>query len=324
MGLDATFKRLSPLVICFMIATIAYFQAVGLTQILSTSLAAPKEPARAPSLASRAAPPADLDHTRSAAAILARNPFDSITGPLDPSSQKNGAPAAASRDDDRDPYADPPCSGARALLIAGSDDPAWSFAAVAGADGKTRLLRKGEQLDGQEVHFIGDMRKIEHEHEGEAGMWDRVWLTSPTGRCQLALGAKAINDRPRPVAAAPAAVPASPLGDKLRKIGENQYEVDRSAVDSVLANPAELMKARIYPVREGDRVVGMKLLGVKPGSLLGSLGMQSGDQLTSINGYEMNDPQKMLEAYSKLMRADRLTATVLRNGKPVNIELNIK
>ena len=48
------------------------------------------------------------------------------------------------------------------------------------------------------------------------------------------------------------------------------------------------------------------------------------DRLQSINGFEMGDPQKALEAYTKLRTADRLTVSVNRHGKPVNIDFNIK
>ncbi len=95
------------------------------------------------------------------------------------------------------------------------------------------------------------------------------------------------------------------------------FDVDRSAIDALIANPAELMKVRVVPEKEGDRVVGLKLSGIRPNSLLSAVGIQNGDRLTSINGFEMNDPQKMLEAYSKLTRADHLTASVVRNGKPM-------
>ena len=49
-----------------------------------------------------------------------------------------------------------------------------------------------------------------------------------------------------------------------------------------------------------------------------------GKYVTAINGFEMNDPQKMLEAYGKLMRSDRISASVVRNGKPMTIDFNIK
>jgi general secretion pathway protein C len=84
------------------------------------------------------------------------------------------------------------------------------------------------------------------------------------------------------------------------------------------------MKARVVPEKQGDRVIGLKLLGVKPDSVLGLIGLANGDTLTSINGYDMTDPQKMLDAYAKLMRADKLTASVIRGGKPVTLDIAIK
>ena len=325
MGLDATLKRYLPAVIALMIAIIAYFQAVGLGQVLSTAVLGGEAPRRASHIVKRRAPVADLDHATSAAAILARNPFDSITGPLREPELGPPGQADIASPVDRDPYDDPPCAGARALLIASSGDPQWSFAAIAGADGKPVLRRKGEDVDGLEVYFVGDLRPDEQRRHGEGGVWDRVWLTTAAGaRCQLALGAKATGARePTRAAPRPVAGPSS-LDGRIRQISETQFEVDRAAVEQTIANPAELMKARIFPVRDGERIVGMRLMGVRPGTLLGSIGMRNGDILTSINGFEMNDPQKMLEAYSKLMRADHLTATVMRGGRPVNIEFHIK
>jgi general secretion pathway protein C len=38
----------------------------------------------------------------------------------------------------------------------------------------------------------------------------------------------------------------------------------------------------------------------------------------------MSDPQKALEAYARLRSAERLTVTLNRRGKPMNIDFNIK
>lgn len=323
MGFDATIKRFSPLILLAIIAVIAYFQASGIGHLLA-SVAVDGAPVRKAAPAPpRRAPEVDRDHATSADAILSRNPFDSVTGPLN--RKEPEAPPVDGNDVSlgKDPYEDPPCAGARALLIASSDDPSWSFAAIAGGDGKTVMVRQGQEIAGQKVAFIGDLRSDEHVHERDSGLWERVWLTTGTARCQLALGAKAATPLAKGKDPGPAS--SSPTQDeRVRKIGENRYEVDRSTVDALIANPAELMKVRVIPVRDGERVAGMKLMGIKPGSLLGSLGLVNGDQLTSINGFEMNDPQKMLEAYTKLMRADKLALTVVRQGKPMSIDFGIK
>jgi general secretion pathway protein C len=322
MGVDAIAKRLSPFVILAMIAVIAYFQARGMTQLVSTVVLGGAPVRRALPHATRSVPTTDPFHETSAAVILARNPFDSVTGPLHEVVPEPVSPGDGDAHLAQDPYADPPCGGARALLIVSSGDPSWSFAAIAGADGKTTLVRRGEEIGGAKVHFIGDLREQEHVHEGEGGVWDRVWLTHGSMRCQMELGAKTPMTGARPRDTSPR---VSSTDYRIRKIGENRFEVDRSTVESVVANPAELMKARIFPVRDGSgRVVGMRLLGLKPGSLLGSLGLVNGDQLMSINGFEMNDPKTMLEAYTKLMQADRLSLSLIRQGRPMNIDLAIK
>jgi general secretion pathway protein C len=324
MGFDAFAKRTSPLVVCLMIAVAAYFQASGLTRLIGAILAPASMVAPFRGAAFVLPPVTDSGRDLHATAILDRNPFDSITGPIrekPPEAPGADGPDAAPG---TDWYRDPPCDVAKVVLIVSSEDPAWSFAAITGPDGKTALRRRGEDFFGGKVTFIGDQRPSPHP-EGEArGLWDRVWLTSPNGaRCQLQLGAKGPPGRPGAGQPPPPAAGGA-LAGHLRQRGEHEFDVDRSAVEALIANPAELMKTRVVPVKEGERVVGLRLGGIRPDSTLGALGLQNGDQLSSINGFEMNDPQKMLEAYSKLLHADHLSVAVVRNGKPVNLDLSIK
>ncbi len=317
MGFDALAKRYSTLVICLMLGVAAYFQASGLGNLLSVLIAPASAVPPGRRFVSSFAAALGSDRDTRANAILDRNPFDHVTGPLHPAL----AAAGPGRDalPGADPYRDPPCDVIRAVIIATSSDPAWAFAALTGPDGKTVLRRGGEEFFGGKVDFIGSKHKAEP-GEDDHRSWERVWLTAPNGsRCQLELGVK-----PAARMAGGPPPPATPGDGRIRRTGEHEFEVDRSTVDALIANPAELMKIRVAPDKEGDRVVGMKISGIKPGSLLGSLGMENGDRLTSINGFEMNDPQKMLEAYTKLMHADRLTASVVRNGKPMNLDFAIR
>ena len=45
------------------------------------------------------------------------------------------------------------------------------------------------------------------------------------------------------------------------------------------------MKQRIVQDKEGGRVVGVKVYGIKPGSILATLGIENGDRLETINGF---------------------------------------
>jgi general secretion pathway protein C len=312
MGFDAIFKRYFPGVICLLIAVAAYFQAAGIGQLVAGSVALDPSsmPANAPPPKTIAIPTLSKDHETSADQILARNPFDSVTGPLDGQNVDLTIPPPPVKDNS-DPYQDPACDVARVLLITASDDPSWSFAAIAGADGKPQLRRQGDDVAGHTVYYVG---------------WDRVWLIQNGSRCQMEVGGKAKlkdgakkDDKPKGKG-----VPEE-ISSKIHKISDNEFNIERSVVDSILENQAELMKsARIVPEKEGDKVVGIRLFGIKPESLLGTLGLENGDRLQQINGFDMASPEKALEAYARLRTADHLTVAINRKGKDQNIDFNIK
>ncbi len=326
MGLDAILKRYFPAVVCLLIAVAAYLQASAMGEIVASSvlLDPSSMPPPPPMKGGPAVSMPGSERSTNAAPILARNPFDSVTGPLDGKQLELPQPTEAPPTDTSDPYADPACDVGKVLLITQSQDPDWSFAAVAGSDGKPQLRRRGDDVGGHTVYWIG---------------WDRVWLMHGGSRCQMQVH----GDASKKVAAAPTSAPSTtpdsgatkaPKGSrkvpaeiaaKIHKVSETQFDVERSVVDQILENQSELMRsARIVPEKEGDKVVGIRLFGVRPESLLGTLGLENGDRLQSINGFEMSDPQKALEAYARLRSADKLSVSVNRRGKPMNIDFNIK
>jgi general secretion pathway protein C len=82
--------------------------------------------------------------------------------------------------------------------------------------------------------------------------------------------------------------------------------------------------ARIVPEQKDGKTVGIRLLNIRPDTLLGKLGLQNGDVLRTINGFDMTSPEKALEAYAKLRTAPEITIGVNRGDKPTNIVFNIK
>jgi general secretion pathway protein C len=324
MRIDAWAKRGAPVVAVVMIGVAAYLQARGLSSLVGATLAE-GAPSWSPHVfATRTASRAtrhDDARDRSAYAILERNAFDSVTGPIRPHDDRaTRVLPATSVTPGPDWYADPPCEGARAVLIASSADPAWSFAALATPEGQPVLRRRGDAVGTRKVAFIGDPEPRTSRRENHAST-DRVWLTAPTGaRCQLRLGEKLVA-APPPKATGDA---AKDFASHVHRRSDHEVDVDRATVEGLLANPAELMKTRVVPEKDGDRVVGMRLFGIKADSPLAAIGLQNGDQVNSINGFEMSDPQRMLEAYAKLAKADALSIRVVRGGKPVTLDLSIR
>lgn len=325
MGIDALLKRFFPAVVLVLIGIAAYFQASGMGQLVASSVAV--DPSSIPTAvaAPKIAPgpaPANTDHSTSGSAILSRNPFDSVTGPLDGKPVPTDEPSAPPPPDNSgDPNEDPYCDAVKVILITWSEDPSWSFAALAGGDGKSTLRRVGDDLNGYKVHDIG---------------WDTVWLMSGSNqRCRVVVGGK---PPPGKTASAPAMKdPGEPppmptskskrgkvppeIASKIHKISDTHFSVERSVIDQVLEKQADLMRSvRVVPGKEGTG-----LYGIRPDSLLGMLGLENGDSLVSINGFEMTtDPSKALEAYTRLRTSDHLTVSILRRGKPTNIDVDIK
>jgi general secretion pathway protein C len=266
------------------------------------------------------AAPSASSHVTSADAIIARNPFDSSdAGRLNAPPPVEDEPDAEAKPPDlSDPLHAPPCDGVTVLIITASADPDWSFAALETSQekGKSVLRRRGGDVGGKTVVFVG---------------WDRVWLTSSGQLCQTQM----FKPPPAPSASASAAPPPPPPGgapgvsDDIKKgvqrVSATEFNVDRGIVDKILENQADLMKtARIVPEQENGKVVGIRLFGVRPDTLLGTLGMENGDRLEKINGFDMTSPEKALEAYARLRTADRLTVSLNRRGQPTNLDFNIK
>lgn len=309
------------------IALAALLNAKAVSELVGIAVAPDSKEIAAPRAvggSSRALARADA-RVVSAAPILERNPFDHVTGPLRPpptvDAPDGGAGGAPAPNDD--PWAAPICSGIDVQVIVASKDDAWSFASFSTSDGKRHLMRKGGEVGGRKVLFVG---------------WDRAWLTGDGGMCQAVLldqkstPSPSPSTPPPPVASASASPPArgaKPLDPDLKKgikqMSPTEFAIDRGVVDRILENQSELMRqARIVPEQENGRTVGVRLVGIKPDSLLGVLGMQNGDRLQTINGFEMANPERALEAYARLRTADKLTVQINRGGKNMNLDYNIR
>lgn len=315
-----------------LVALVAYLQASGTMQLLGAAMTEPAGSAAYSLIAQKsAAIPAKAP--KSAKPIMLRNPFDSVTGPVDPDLKpieflKPSAEAA--KPDLTDPLAVGSCDGTKALIITESTDPVWSVAALQGP-GETvpKLRRVGDDVVGKQVAYIG----FNPRYQSPA-----VWLTSGAAICQVLMFATAVPtataaaSAPPPEAVASVAVPSrgpakvSPeIASKIQKVSDSEFHVDRAVVEKILSDQTELMKsARVVPDTQDGKVVGVRLFGIRPDTLLGVLGLQNGDRLETINGFDMASPEKALEAYMRLRTADGLKVQVNRRGAPMNIDYKIK
>lgn len=114
------------------------------------------------------------------------------------------------------------------------------------------------------------------------------------------------------------------LEQHIKKTGDNSYTVEQAGVDKALGDLSSLAtQARIVPAFEGGEAVGFKLFSIRPGSLYSKIGIQNGDVISRINGYEINSPDKALEVYQKMKDAKEITVDLKRRGKPVSLSYQI-
>ncbi len=327
MALDPLLRKYFHVVALLLLALSAYFEAAGANELVRAALVAPavkEREARKPALAVADSTP------RSAQPIIDRNPFDSVTGPLNP---KPVEPTAAEPPEleQKDPLAVAPCEGITAFIITESTDRLWSVAALQGTgEPRPRLRRVGDDVAGKKIEYIG-FNPVENSPS--------VWLSEGARLCQTLLFSEAPPapaagapppPTPTPATPAPASTRGAPkvpadIASKIQKISDNEFHIDRAVVDRILENQSELMKsARITPEQKDGKVVGIRLSGIRPDTLLGTLGIQNGDRLDSINGFNMGSPEKALEAYARLRTAPNLNVQVTRGGAPMTIDYRIK
>ncbi len=318
MAVDQLIKKNFWAVLLVPIGLLAYVSAKTVTSFAGAVFLTPDEKQlTTPPLVARTIPMSSAtSRSTSADAILSRNPFDHVTGTLNAPPPSEAQPAAAL--DTSDPMNAPRCDGVKVLVITASSDPDWSFAAMtSGSEPKSQLRRRGGEIGGKTVHFIG---------------WDRVWLQTGSTLCQVGLWAPG-PEAPKAVVAPPVAAPVSggppgvdpAIAKGIVRVSATEFNVDRGVVDKILENQADLMRqARIVPEQENGKVVGIRLFGVRQDTLLGTLGMENGDRLQQINGFDIASPEKALEAYARLRTADKLNISLNRRGQQMNLDYNIK
>jgi general secretion pathway protein C len=332
LAIDALLKRYFLGVVLALVAVAAYFQAAGATQLVGSAISAA---ASASGSSVVVVPPYKLAvptrEPKSGLPIIERNPFDSVTGPLNAVPPPDPALTPVAGPDTSDPLSSPPCDGMQVLIVTESTDPLWSVAALQGpGEPHPRMRRVGDEIAGKKVAFIGFNPKENT---------PAVWIEGGSTLCQAMLfrTQPAVAAAPAAAAAAPEAPPPPPkttggppaldpaIAAKIHKVSDTEYNIDRSVVDQILENQAELMKsARIVPEQKDGKVVGVRMFGIRPDTLLGTLGLQNGDRLETLNGFNMASPEKALEAYARLRTASALNVSVNRRGTPVTISLHIK
>jgi general secretion pathway protein C len=324
------------------VVSIVYFQAKAITTLLGDDVSTVAHAEQAAAWPMPSAPPPPP--RRSAKPIFERNPFDSITGPLTGRPLASVLPAHR-RLDLHDPLSAPRCDEVRIYSTAESTDPTWSTAiAQLKESTKSEVVRVGDRLGDLQVAYIGYNRT-----ELSPAAWfvgdgelcqSLVFSERPRFKSTLRDAANARATKRRAKARKKRAKKASKrrkkrgkrpprvprdIASKVKRTGEGQYRIDRSVIDELLEKGPRLMRStKMVPVKKGGRIVGMRVSNVGKGTLLSTLGVRNGDQIRSINGFEISNPEKALRAYARLRSASDISIQLQRGKSPVTLDYHIR
>jgi general secretion pathway protein C len=190
-------------------------------------------------------------------------------------------------------------------------DPArYSLCQITNTDlNETQVYGIGDKYQGARIYLV-ERERVLVDNEGKNEYIDNSAAAPPN------LGIAPI---PQPGMAAAGG------GEGVKQLSENQYVVAKSEINNALTNLSDLAtKARIVPSFKNGVANGFKLFSIVPDSLYAKIGVQNGDVIRRINGYEMNSPDKALEIYQKLRDANRIEIELERRGETLRKTYSIE
>lgn len=94
---------------------------------------------------------------------------------------------------------------------------------------------------------------------------------------------------------------------------------------TILGNPAEIYKGASFgPIVENSKITGYKIHKVKDSHVFFKLGARPGDILRKVNGYGLEDTERMFELWRSIKTAPSVKVEIERNGKPVTYDFQIR
>lgn len=296
-----------------------YFWAVHLVFIALVALLAARtvnvfvEAAIAP-----VSTPRERSATRAAPVVAARTPLDlerlaNMVGlPLPPPEPDVMEPAEPVMDLASEPVKSSLRVRLLGTLLSGIKE--WSFASIQDVvTQKASTFMVGQAIQGAPILDIERNRVIVLNNgrrefiNNEAGTGEAVAYTPPSALPQ------------------PSGPPQGAMGSGIRAIDDRNYEVPRAEIDRTLSNLNDVaMQARIVPAFKDGVAQGFKLFSIRPDSIYTKIGIQNGDVIRRINGFDLNSPEKALEIYSKLKEANRIDIEVERNGAVLQKTYNVR
>lgn len=126
-------------------------------------------------------------------------------------------------------------------------------------------------------------------------------------------------------AAAPAQQPAGHPATGVTSTGAGSFVIDQRALNAALDNIGQAMTdARLLPSQKDGKVEGFRASEVKPSGVFAMIGIKNGDVLLRLNDFPIDSPDKALQSFIALKGQNRLKLDMIRDGRPVTFNYDIR
>lgn len=119
--------------------------------------------------------------------------------------------------------------------------------------------------------------------------------------------------------------PEGGAGGEARNVGENRWLISRNMGESVRNNFAVQMRlVQMQPRTQAGKIDGFVIQRIDSRSVLGQLGLKTGDVVIDVNNTKLDSPEKGLQIVQQLREARRIILAVERNNQPVSFSYEIQ
>jgi general secretion pathway protein C len=128
-----------------------------------------------------------------------------------------------------------------------------------------------------------------------------------------------------PPSSSPQAQPAGHPASGVANTGAGSYTIDQRALNAALDNIGQAMTdARLLPSQKDGKVEGFRASEVKSTGVFAMIGIKNGDVLLRLNDFPIDSPDKALQSFIALKGQSRLKLDMIRDGRPVTFNYDIR
>jgi len=133
----------------------------------------------------------------------------------------------------------------------------------------------------------------------------------------------------------PAGGIAQPLSDTIKTADDkkwykvsrqgNTFTVDEATVTNCVLRMKDIAKGvKVEPFSINGKTSGIRVSKLNRTGILKEIGVEEGDVIKTINGYTLNSPYQIFNAYKNLKNRQDMTVDIIRGNKPIVLTYRIQ